>query len=97
MIVAKLSRDNVEQISDLGLTRPDSQKYEALKTRLLAVYEESEVRQVPKFLNEMELGDQKPPQLLRRMKVLARNKFAEETLRMLWMGHLPVGNTVIRQ
>ncbi|XP_045494072.1 uncharacterized protein LOC123693148 [Colias croceus] len=89
LVVAKLSREHVEQVSDIVLAPPDTKKYEALKNRLLVVYEESEVRQVQKLLKELELGEQKPSQLLRRMRDLARKKFSEETLTMLWMGHLP--------
>ncbi|XP_048480449.1 uncharacterized protein LOC125490797 [Plutella xylostella] len=89
LVIAKLSREHVEQVSDIVLTPPDTKKYEALKTRLLVVYEESEVRQVQKLLKELELGDQKPSQLLRRMRDLAKKKFNDETLNMLWMGHLP--------
>nr|XP_037870018.1 uncharacterized protein LOC110385715 isoform X1 [Bombyx mori] len=37
----------------------------------------------------MELGDQKPSQLLRRMRDLARDKIPDDTLRVLWQGHLP--------
>ncbi|KAL4704145.1 hypothetical protein ACJJTC_012961 [Scirpophaga incertulas] len=40
----------------------------------------------------MDLGEQKPSQLLRRMRVLARDKISDDTLRVLWQGHLP--NTV---
>ncbi|XP_072938409.1 uncharacterized protein [Epargyreus clarus] len=89
LVVAKLTKDQVEQISDIVLSPPESKKYDTLKARLLAVYEESEVRQLQKLLKELDLGDQKPSQLLRRMRELARNKFTDETLSMLWMGHLP--------
>ncbi|XP_037303151.1 uncharacterized protein LOC119193615 [Manduca sexta] len=89
LVVAKLNREQVEEVSDIVLAPPDTKKYEALKNRLLIVYEESEVRQVQKLLKELELGDQKLSQLLRRMRDLARNKFGDETLSMLWMGHLP--------
>ncbi|XP_030039105.1 uncharacterized protein LOC115454516 [Manduca sexta] len=37
----------------------------------------------------MELGDQKPSQLLRRMKDLARDKIKDDTLLLLWQNHLP--------
>ncbi|KAL4718012.1 hypothetical protein ACJJTC_012837 [Scirpophaga incertulas] len=37
----------------------------------------------------MELGDQKPSQLLRRMRDLARGKIPDHTLRILWQNHLP--------
>ncbi|GBP26297.1 Retrovirus-related Pol polyprotein from transposon 412 [Eumeta japonica] len=45
------------------------------------------------LLSEVELGDQKPSQLLRRMRDLARTKIPDDTLRVMWTGHLP---TVVR-
>ncbi|XP_028160630.1 uncharacterized protein LOC114353023 [Ostrinia furnacalis] len=37
----------------------------------------------------MELGTQKPSQLLRRMRDLARNKLPDSTLQIMWTRHLP--------
>lgn len=37
----------------------------------------------------MELGSQKPSQLLRRMKDLVRGKIPDSTLQIMWNGHLP--------
>ncbi|XP_049886913.1 uncharacterized protein LOC126381472 [Pectinophora gossypiella] len=37
----------------------------------------------------MELGDQRPSQLLRRMRELARDKVPDDTLKLLWQPHLP--------
>lgn len=89
LAVAQLEKIDVEQISDIIMSPPNTERYEKLKTRLLSVYEESENKQLQKLLNEVELGDQRPSQLLRRMRDLARNKLPDETLRMLWMSHLP--------
>ncbi|KAJ2937851.1 hypothetical protein O0L34_g17830 [Tuta absoluta] len=38
----------------------------------------------------MDLGDQRPSQLLRRMKELARDRIEDKTLLILWQNHLPV-------
>ncbi|XP_028164599.1 uncharacterized protein LOC135080283 [Ostrinia nubilalis] len=89
LVVTKLGKEVVEQVSDILLKPPESGKFEALKTRLMTVYEESEMRQFQKLLSEMELGDQKPSQLLRRMRDLARDKIPDETLKIMWQGHLP--------
>ncbi|VVD06032.1 unnamed protein product [Leptidea sinapis] len=59
-------------VSDLLTKPPEEQKYKALKERLLQVYEESTERQFQKFVSEMDLGEQKPTQLLRRIKELGR-------------------------
>lgn len=77
------------QVTDILTQPPEANKYTALKDRLLAIYEETANRQVQKLISEMELGDQKPSQLLRRMQTLARDKVPDETLRMLWQSHLP--------
>ena len=64
-------------------------KIDALKTRLLRIYEDSKNKQLQKLISEMELGDQKPSQRLRRMRELAKYKIPDDTLRILWQGHLP--------
>jgi hypothetical protein len=89
LVVAKLGKKCIQQVSDILLNPPGANKYGTLKTRLLAVYEESENRQFQKLLSEMELGDQRPSQLLRRMRDLARGKISDETLCLMWQGHLP--------
>lgn len=89
LVVTKLGKDVVQQVSDILLKPPEVKKYDTLKERLLKIYEESEMRQFQKLLSEMELGDQKPSQLLRRMRDLARDKMPDETLRIMWQGHLP--------
>lgn len=89
LVVAKLGKDVIQQVSDILLKPPETKKFDVLKERLLKAYEESEIRQFQKLLSGMELGDQKPSQLLRRMKDLAREKIPDETLRIMWQGHLP--------
>lgn len=89
LVVTKLGKDVVTQVSDILLKPPETKKFDTLKERLLKIYEESEMRQFQKLLGEMELGDQKPSQLLRRMRDLARDKMPDETLRIMWQGHLP--------
>ncbi|GBP69252.1 hypothetical protein EVAR_56796_1 [Eumeta japonica] len=54
----------------------------------LAATTESETRQLQKLLSELKLGDQRPSQLLRRMRDLARTKIPDDTLRVMWTEHL---------
>ncbi|KAJ2949112.1 hypothetical protein O0L34_g6051 [Tuta absoluta] len=90
VIISKLPKEVIGQLTDLLLSPPDRDKYLALKTRLLSIYEESESRKIQKLITEMELGDQKPSQLLRKMSDLARGKITDVgTLRVLWQNHLP--------
>lgn len=89
LLIAHLEKQDLEQVSDLLTNLPATGKYEALKARLKDAYEESPARQLQRLLDEMELGDQKPSQLLRRMKDTARKTVPDETLRILWINRLP--------
>ncbi|KAL0820711.1 hypothetical protein ABMA28_006540 [Loxostege sticticalis] len=89
MVVAKLNKEAIQQVADILSKPPEQNKFETLKNRLLQIYEESETRQIQKLISEVELGDQKPSQLLRKMKELARGKIEDDTLNILWQGHLP--------
>lgn len=89
IVVSKLGKEALSQVTEILLDPPASGKYEALKTRLCSIYAQSETRQVQKLIGEMELGDQRPSQLLRKMKELARGKMTDEALTILWKSHLP--------
>lgn len=89
MVIARLEKQDIEQISDLLYNPPETKPYQAIKERLITAYEESDSRQFQKLLSEMELGDQKPSQLLRRMRDLARDRIPDNTLRLMWTNHLP--------
>lgn len=89
LVIAKLGKEVITQVTDILVSPPATGKYETLKSRLLAIYEETQGRQIQKLIGEMELGDQKPSQLLRRMRDLARDKVSDETLTILWRNHLP--------
>ncbi|CAF4948343.1 unnamed protein product [Pieris macdunnoughi] len=65
-------------------------RYNTSKERLLQVYEESAQRQFQKLVSELELGSQKPTQLLRRMKDLGRTtQVSEQMLKNLWRSRMP--------
>ncbi|XP_045521220.1 uncharacterized protein LOC123712257 [Pieris brassicae] len=89
IVVSKLGKDVIQQITDILFSPPEQDKYGALKKKLLNIFEESETRQLQKLISEMDLGEQKPSQLLRRMKDLAREKLPDDTLRISWQTHLP--------
>lgn len=88
MVIAKLSKDAIAQVTDFLAKPPDKNRYNALKEKLLQVFEES--RKLYKLIGEMELGDQGPSQLLTKMTDLARGKVNEDTLSLLWKRHLPM-------
>lgn len=88
LLIAQLQLQDVEQVSDL-ISNPSETPYHEIKQRLISVYEDSEHLQLQKLLQHIELGSQRPSQLLRKMRTLARNTIPDSTLRMMWMNHLP--------
>lgn len=90
MVVAKLGREALRQVTDLIETPPATGKYDAIKSRLMSVFEESAESQFQRLVKDVDLGEQKPSQLLRRMQVLANNcGVTEDPLGKLWMNRLP--------
>lgn len=89
MVIARLGKDEVRQVADILENPPADKKFEALKTRLLSVYEETEAKRLQQLMSDMELGEQRPSQLMRRMRDLARDKIPDDTLIYFWQGHLP--------
>lgn len=88
-VLSVLQQTDVQQVGDILLNPPPSEKYAALKTRLLSVYQESESKQLQKLLSGQELGDQKPSQLLRKMRDLGGSMVQDDALRVLWLNQLP--------
>lgn len=88
-VVSALDCNTLQQIADLLEKPPANKKYDALKAALIDAFSDSSERQLKKLLTEMELGDQRPSQLLRQMKSLAENKVTEDVLRTLWLQRLP--------
>lgn len=89
LVLGQLERQDVDEIYDILLRPPENGKYEAIKSRLIEVYEESEQHNVQRVLAGIELGDYKPSQLLRRMQNLAGNNLSDTALRTMWLNQLP--------
>ncbi|XP_063830220.1 uncharacterized protein LOC135079494 [Ostrinia nubilalis] len=88
-VLGVLQTSEIQQISDILLNPPEKRKYDALKERLLSVYQESETKQFQKLISGLELGDQKPTQLLRRMRELGGSLVPDDALKVMWMNQLP--------
>ncbi|CAK1541552.1 unnamed protein product [Leptosia nina] len=87
--IARLGLDALQQVSDIIVDPPAEDKYGTLKAQLIGIYEESDTRKLQKLMEEMELGDQKPSQVSRKMRELAGNKMPDTTLRIMWVKLLP--------
>ena len=88
-VVSALDDNTVQEIADVLLNPPDTGKYDFLKTQILARLTDTTEQQLHKLFTQLELGDQKPSQLLRRMKSLAGSAISEEAIRVKWFDLLP--------
>lgn len=88
LVIAKLSKKVIALITDFLTYPTETGKFQVLKAKFLSFFEDSKARQIEKLIDEMELGEQKPSQHLHRID-LAREKIPDDTLRVLWQGHLP--------
>lgn len=75
----------------------DNNKYELLKTSLIAYLQDSQQRRLRQVLQEMPLGDKKPSQLYHDMVHAAGTALSESALLDLWHSRLPewVASTAI--
>lgn len=89
-IVASLSPDAATEVRDLILSPPADNPYTALKTALIRRTAGSNQQKLQRLLNELELGDRKPSQLLRRMRQLWCGGDTDNALlRELFLQRLP--------
>ncbi|KAK9876232.1 hypothetical protein WA026_012533 [Henosepilachna vigintioctopunctata] len=88
-VVAAIDTDILSTVSDIVLNPPAQQKYFTIKNRLCEEFSDSESRQTKKLIYELQLGDLKPSQLLRKMRELGNSFLSEDFLKTLWLQRLP--------
>lgn len=89
-IVGVMESDILSSVSDIVLSPPAANLYDAIKQRLIKQYAETDVRKIKNLLHDLTLGDMKPSSLLRRMRELSCGKFSDELLKTLWLQRLPI-------
>lgn len=87
-LVSQLEPKYIENIWDI-IRGTEVNKYSLAKERLLNIFKESEDKRIKRLVTGIELGDQKPSQLLRKMQALAGVDVSEKVLKTLWLEKLP--------
>lgn len=88
-VITAIEPELLNSVSDILISPPDEKQYETLKARLIATHSQSEESKFRTLLQGLELGDQRPSELLSRMKVLAGENVGEPLLKSLWLSRLP--------
>lgn len=88
-VVAAIESNVLTHVSDIILAPPASNMYKTLKERLIEQFADSEQKRIKKLLQDVELGDMRPSQLLREMRELAGKNMNDEMLKSIWLQRLP--------
>ncbi|XP_017480979.1 PREDICTED: uncharacterized protein LOC108370205 [Rhagoletis zephyria] len=88
-VIAAIESNVLAQTSDIILNPPTTDMYETLKAHIVERFAESEPSRIKKLLQELELGDMRPSQLLREMRNLAGNAMNDSMLKSVWLNRLP--------
>lgn len=88
-VIAALGSDTASNVEALLDDPPANDKYEALKTRLLSIYDLSERQKKRLLINLDGLGDRKPTELLRYMQSLHRAENNDALFMAFFMNQLP--------
>lgn len=88
-VIAQFDPKYLSKISDFLRDPPATGKYDGLKTRILGEFTDSDQKKLRKLIEGIELGDDKPSQLLKKMKELAGNALADDAIKTLFVQRLP--------
>lgn len=88
-IIGVIDSDILSTVSDLVLNPPANNIYDALKQRLIKQFTESNSKKLKILLQELQLGDMKPSDLIRKMRELACGVVGDDLLQELWIQRLP--------
>lgn len=80
---------HLSKISDFLRDPPTEGKYDAFKARILHEFTDSDQKKLRKLIEGIELGDDKPSQLLKKMKDLAGNSLTDDAIKTLFVQRLP--------
>lgn len=88
-VLGTLDPTYLTSVMDLIESPPVTNKYETIKERIITEFQQSDQHKLRILLREIELGDLKPSQLLRKMKELSKNALSDDALKTLWIERLP--------
>lgn len=77
------------EIRDLVINIPEDDKYETIKDALIKRLSASVEQKTRELLGRLELGDNKPSQLVRQLKELAGSGVPDSLIRSIWVSRLP--------
>ena len=86
-LVANIDAATLDLVSDI-LESQGPNKYETLKSRILALFCESDERRLKRLLSGQVLGDQRPSKFLRTMQNLGKDQVSDNVIKSLFLEQL---------
>lgn len=89
-VIAALNAKILSCARDLVRSPPVKDKYETIKERILSTFSQSDTSKLKCLLQDCQLGDKRPSQLLLEMRNLAADRVSDDVLKSLWSQRLPL-------
>lgn len=77
------------QVNNAVLNPPNADKYGNLKKAMLEQFAVSDQKKIKTLLEDIQLGDKKPSNLLNEMRILGGTKVSGDLLKQIWLQRLP--------
>lgn len=77
------------QVNNAVLNPPETDKYPNLKKAMLEQFAISDQKKIKTLLEDIQLGDKKPSNLLNEMRILGGTKVSGDLLKQIWLQRLP--------
>lgn len=89
LVIQQLEHNFAKEVRDIILHPPSTGKYNKVKAELIKRLSMSRDQGIQQALYSEELGDRKPSQFLRALRLLAGSDVQDEFLFSIWSGRLP--------
>ncbi|XP_069962590.1 uncharacterized protein [Bactrocera oleae] len=89
LVMAQVPPSKLMELRAVIDSAPSLNRYEYIKSKLIAHFADSQQRRVQRVLSDMPLGDLKPSQLFNDMRRVAGTALCETVLIDLWASRLP--------
>jgi len=86
-VVSQLNQQQAAEVEDIIISPPQDEPYDRLKAELVRRLSTSREQRVRQLLSHEEMGDRKPSQFLRHLKILAP-EVPDDFLRTIWASRL---------
>ncbi|XP_071440429.1 uncharacterized protein [Hetaerina americana] len=89
VVVAKLDTRYAQEVEDIIVNPPLTDKYKRLREELVRRVLPSEEQRIKQLLGNEDMGDHRPSQFLRQLRSLAGGAVPDDILRTIWLSRLP--------